>query len=365
MTSGRTRASILIVLAVVTVGIVAFGGSAAAIEDPCEGYEADERTVVAVVDGDDEPEAEEVTLHAGSTFDLVYCEGDEPATGEWLNTSDTTGFEADRDAGTVDGSYGITVTATDGTETDRVAFPDYVETDEFEDRPDGVEVGVATSEYATNGTLEGVDWIAGADGQYSLHERNYVTASENLTAAIDELNETIAAIEDDDEFDRDDLEEANETLHELQKRHGYMIDNETKLIDHLRNETTDGNATGTFAAIEAIETERADREAALEAATENYRTAVEAERAEPRSTVRLFLFGSLAGGLVVGTVAGAAVPLIAARRVEEKMKLSRDVSYDRKAALLPVLVGLLLAIAGIAVFLVVADGGTRVLEVIG
>ncbi|APW97330.1 hypothetical protein CHINAEXTREME_05885 [Halobiforma lacisalsi AJ5] len=365
MTSGGTRASILIVLAVLTVGIVAFGGSAAAVEDPCEGYEADERTVVAVVDGDDEAEDKEVTLHAGSTFDLVYCEGDEPATGEWLDTSDTTGFEADRDAGTVDGSYGITVTAPDGTETDRVAFPEYVETDEFEDRPDGVEVVIATSEYATNETFEGVDWVAGADGQYHFHERNYVTASENLTAAIAELNETITAIEDDGEFDRDDLEQANETLRELENRHEDMIDNETKLIDHLRSETADGNATGTFAAIEAIETERADRETALEAATENYGTAVEEKRAEPQSTVRLSLLGSLAGGLVVGTVAGAAVPLIAARRVEEKMKLSRDVSYDRKAALLPMLIGLLLAVAGIAVFAVVIDGGTQVLGVIG
>jgi len=79
--------------------------------------------------------------------------------------------------------------------------------------------------------------------------------------------------------------------------------------------------------------------------------------------VRLSVFGSLGAGVALGLVAGAAVPLVAARRVKEKMKLSRDVSYDRKTALLPIILGVVAAVAG-AALLVLLVGTDPLLRVI-
>jgi len=90
---------------------------------------------------------------------------------------------------------------------------------------------------------------------------------------------------------------------------------------------------------------------------------VTAEGEGAHSTVSLSVFGSLGAGVVVGLLAGAAVPLVAARRVKEKMKLSRDVNYDRKVALLPILAGIALAVAGAAV-LVFRIGADSILRVI-
>jgi hypothetical protein len=61
--------------------------------------------------------------------------------------------------------------------------------------------------------------------------------------------------------------------------------------------------------------------------------------------------------VALGLVAGAAVPLVAARRVKEKMKLSRDVSYDRKTALLPILIGTVAVVAGAAILAVLVGLG--------
>lgn len=201
----------------------------------------------------------------------------------------------------------------------------------------------ATAPTAENGSANATPFAdAGIDPAAIEEYRNATEAFANATA---ELNATTDAVANGSAT----LDEANETLANLSEQYETMRAEETRLLTRLTADAKEGNATGTFDAIETLADDRRDRRASLEAATESYVTTVEAERAEPRSTVQLALAGSLVGGLLVGAVGGAAVPLLAARRVEEKLKLSRNVTYDRKAALLPILVGLLLVAAGIGV----------------
>ncbi len=208
--------------------------------------------------------------------------------------------------------------------------------------------------------LEGIDHLVANDEELAAHVDEYRAATGAFETELDELNTTIDRIEGGNDGD---LGEAEAMLERLDDRHENMTTQETELRQYLLTATSEGNATGTFDAIATINDRQEDRTAALATSTDAYVTAVEDRRSDPRSTVRMTLFGSLLGGLAVGIVAGAAVPIVAAKRVSEKMKLSRDVSYDRKVVLIPVLVGIALALAGIAV-LIVLGGGAELLEVV-
>ncbi|MCL9815161.1 hypothetical protein [Natranaeroarchaeum aerophilus] len=229
--------------------------------------------------------------------------------------------------------------------------------------------GVAVAEESDNNGAESIDLeeigldsietLIENDEELEAHVREYATARAEFYDEVDELNETTDRIDDGG----GDLDEAGTTLERLEDRHENMTTQETEIIEYLTETTHGGNGTGTFGAVATINDERTDRSEMLSESTDAYVAAVEGSGDEPRSTVRLTLFGSLLGGLVVGLVAGAAVPIVAAKRVSEKMKLSRNVNYDRKVALLPILLGVAVAIAG-AVVLVVLVGGAELLEVV-
>ncbi|NGM68968.1 hypothetical protein G6M89_08070 [Natronolimnobius sp. AArcel1] len=347
---------IVVAVALFAIGLVAVAvaatGSVAAVEDHCE--DVDEPAVVGVVADETYKPDENLELHVNSTVEVVFCDADDEPEDEWLNESELEGLEVTERPTESDEHYEFVVVGI----TDEIVFEDAVTVPEYEETPEAITVTVATSEYATDEAFAGVDWIAGTGSEYELHEENYLGASEDLTASIEELNETTAS---DDGLD---LEAGAKTLEKLEDRHEAMTTNETKIVDYLNAEAAAGNTTGTFSAIDVIETEQADRTAALEDATSEYRDAVANERTEPQSTVQFSLFGSLIGGLLVGAVAGAAIPLVAARRVEEKMKLSRNVNYDRKTALLPMLVGTALVIAGLVVLTVLLGDGLDLFRVI-
>lgn len=208
--------------------------------------------------------------------------------------------------------------------------------------------------------LDGIEPLIESDDELEAQVREYATARENFYDGLDELNETTDRIDGGGD---DDLGEAETTLEQLEDRHNNMTTQETELIGYLTETTHGGNGTGTFGAVATINDERTNRSEMLAESTDAYITAVERSGEEPRSTVQMTLLGSVLGGLVVGLVAGAAVPIVAAKRVSEKMKLSRDVNYDRKVALLPILLGAAVTIAGIVV-LVVLVGGSELLGVV-
>ncbi|WP_455449163.1 hypothetical protein [Natrinema thermotolerans] len=338
MTATRRLACFAVVLcAALAVG----SGSVGATDVDCA---ADGPTVVGDVDG--EWTADDQTLYEGSTFDLAYCNGDTAYQSEWLDTDevgDEDGFAVER----VSDEYGDTVVYTvaiTGTGQEEIAFADYVNLDA--DEAGGLTATVAATD-AEADPLERID-------DDSVDE--YRSARTSLADATAALENATAALENGDA----DPDAAEAELQRLESTYGNMTDRENALTEYLLART--GNSSGSMAALAAVRTNASAQRTAADTAVEQYLEAVAAERSEAKSTVRTTTFGSLAAGLAVGVAAGVAVPLVAARRVEEAIKLSRNVSYDRKTALIPMLVGLVLAIAGAVVLSVVV--GPELLEVI-
>ncbi|WP_408960445.1 hypothetical protein [Natrinema sp. 74] len=273
------------------------------------------------------------TLVEDSRFDLAYCNGGDASTTDWLAEGD--GFTISESA-SEDGIYTVTLT---GDGSGRIAFAKHVTLNAGE--ADGLTVEVAMA--GTGGsTLEGID---------DPRAVAYLDARAALANATAELDETTTAIENGEA----DITAAEDDLNELNDAYGTMTAREEALTDYLLNRTENGNASGVLGALAAVRTNASEQRNATAATLERYREVVEAERTAAQSTVRLTTVGSLAAGLVAGGSAGVAVPLVAARRVEEAMKLSRNVSYDRKTALVPILVGIVLAIAGVALLTAVVD----------
>lgn len=186
--------------------------------------------------------------------------------------------------------------------------------------------------------------VVGSDSYDGL-ESDYCDAASGLDNATADLNETITAFEEGEGT----LAAANQTLTTVAARHDELGQQESAVIGHLIDGTDSGEIAGGFDAMQAVEDDSRHRTESVAATADSYRTVLESQRGGPQLTVQLSLFGSLGGGLVVGLLVGAAVPIIAARRIEDKMKLSRDVSYDNKVAIVPVLIGIVLAIAGAVV----------------
>ena len=327
------------------VAVVATGGAAAvAPGDYCGELGENDSAIVGGVGDTTYTADDDVTLYPGSTLTVAYCEDGEPVDEDWL--SGGTGIsDVESDGHT----YTVTVTG----ETETVDFASYLDDGDESSVEDSLVVTVA------GGGAEGDDGLGVGDEEIEDAYREYlrnVSETENATAA---LNETTSALDAGEA----DLDDANETVYSLREDYKNMTETRATLLDGLRSAGENGNATGTVAAAEAVDGEYRSAETDVTAAATAYTDAVGAQADGPRSTVRLSVFGSLGAGVALGLVAGAAVPLVAARRVKEKMKLSRDVSYDRKTALLPIILGVVAAVAG-AALLVLLVGTDPLLRVI-
>jgi len=101
--------------------------------------------------------------------------------------------------------------------------------------------------------------------------------------------------------------------------------------------------------LSAVEEERRETESTAENSLNQYENAVNMQRRGTQSTVLTYFVGALLAGLFGGATLGSVVPLIEARNVRNKMKLSRDVSYNRRAGIVPVIVGGIVLVSGFAV----------------
>ncbi|QWC18990.1 hypothetical protein [Halorubrum sp. 2020YC2] len=334
MTGRAGRYLLASLCCVALLAVVATGGAAGAgPENYCEGVGENESAIIGGVG--DTTYTDDVTLYPGSTLTVGYCSFGEPADRDWL--SNASGFEVgERDGHT----YHVTITGETGT----VDFADHL--------ADGDQPSFETRLVVTvagGGDEAAVPDLATGDGNLTDTYRGYRSAvreTENATAA---LNETTSAINAGESEPSD----ANKTVYSLEEEYRTMNRTRAELLDQLGSAGEEGNAAGTVSTAEAVDDEYGQTKSNVTAAANAYTGAVETTTQGLRSTVRLSVLGSLGVGAVLGLVAGAAVPLVAARRVKEKMKLSRDVSYDRKTALIPILLGVVAAVGGAAILAMV------------
>lgn len=331
------RARQLLFVTVVLGAVLAVGsGTVAGTTDlDCTEFGS---TVVGDIDG--EWVRDEQPLHEGSQFDLAYCNDDTKNTNDWLDSGD--GFVISDS--TDDGVYTVILTG-DGSEP--ISFADHVSF--AGDDPDGMTAAVVTSG-SDEDELERID---------DPRAEEYRETRGTLANTTRELDETTTALENGET----NLTAAQGDLDALNETYWNMTEQESTLTASLLQDAEAGNASGAIGALTAVQADANTQRDATEATLERYRAVVDAERAEATSTVRLAALGTIAAGLVVGGAVGAAVPLVAARRVEEAMKLSRNVTYDRKTALVPILVGVALMIAGCAI-LITTGNGVELLEVL-
>ena len=328
-----TRWALLIGLSVLLIGVgalAATGGAAASSVSYCDSVDANDSSVAAVV-GDD-VYTDEVRVYADSSLTLVYCEAGDPAERDWLDDGD--GFEKSERDGHV---YDVVFTGS----VDSVDIGE-----QMVDEAGDVEAPVVTVTGDNTAERAG-PFAAGTElaEAYESYQRS-LDHVENETTA---LNETTQALEAGEVT----ASEANETVRALRTTYDDTTTARTDLLAQLKTASEGGNVTGAMSAAATIEHAHTQHESNVTAAANAYTGAITAAGDEPRSTVFVAALGALAGGFVIGGVAGVAVPLIAARRVKEKLKLSRDVNYDPKTALLPIVLGGLLLIAGSALLVVV------------
>jgi len=328
MTGRLGRCLVVSLFCVGLLAVVAVGGAAATSPaDYCDAEVGENESVVFGGVGDTASSGEP-TLYAGSTLTVGYCENGEPADSGWLENG--SGFEIDDPA---DHLYTVSITG----EVDSIDF-----TDHMADGQSSVDEGLVVTVEPTDQTPS------------SFYDA--VSDTENATA---KLTNTTSALE----AGNGNLTEANETVYSLKGDYDDMTETRVNLFKNLKSAGEGGNETGAVGKAAAVDAEYQRVTDNVTNATNAYTSAVGAQVADPKSTVRLSVLGSLGAGVALGVVAGAAVPLVAARRVKEKMKLSRDVSYDRKTALLPILIGVAAAVAG-AVILAIMVGINPLLRVI-
>lgn len=181
---------------------------------------------------------------------------------------------------------------------------------------------------------------------------SFVAACEQFRAANDSVHNASASL--------------NETTAELENADAYTNETHSAAVADLRairasrdrlesayDNLTDAVLTGEmapaqqFVVLRSFERQYTETEAVAAASVERYNSTVATKRQGATSTVVQYLGVAGAVSLVIGAVLGAFVPMREARNVTEQMRLSSNVSYNRRAGLVPLAVGIALTLAGL------------------
>lgn len=281
----------------------------------------------------DQQVEESHTVYAGSSMDIALCEDGSIDTQNWFRDDEHTGLAIEEREGGV-----VTVTVTDDS---TVVSPDGEDTLEVTVLGEAMDVGTE-SIYGANATLL---------ERYNTEVTRHDEILENLSTMTETYDETGEV----------DLEWAESNLTALQALNDDIADTEAELREHLSADVQDGGIGGGTAVLTALDDEREQRATAAENVTESYNETVLQDQ-DGSTAVTLPVGGSLAAGLVLGAIVGAAIPLSAARRIERTRRLSSSVTYERRVLLIPVVVGGAAIVAGLAVLALF--GGGDLLEVI-
>lgn len=176
-------------------------------------------------------------------------------------------------------------------------------------------------------------------------ERDFYASRDAVENRSDSLVEIAETIQTANAYTEADHERSNENLWEMEDELQAFDDAEADARDELMD--ADLRSTERFLVLESIEEERNTTSATVDSALGQYETAVRTQRTDVRSTVSAYFGGALLAGLLAGALLGAVVPLLEAKKTGDKMKLSRNVSYKKRAGLIPVVLGLVIIIGAV------------------
>lgn len=226
---------------------------------------------------------------------------------------------------------------------------------------------LGTLTFATGPVSASSHEFCGDNNQITMdQDPNFADVKENYCDAIEDVDDSKATVENqlaDFEEGEDNIDELNQSLHQLKRDQQNMRDREKELIQLVVQDTADGSIIGGFNMINTIQQTTNQKHDEVETLINEDAQVITSEYDTIKRNLRIGLLGSLAGGLLIGSIIGAAVPLVAAKKVENKMRLSSDISFDRKIVIVPSIVGIVLIVTGLVV-VTTQIGWTNLVEVV-
>jgi len=228
--------------------------------------------------------------------------------------------------------------------SERVATPD-------DGRTAAVSQSVVVDCTAANTSLS--DSYEGACEEFRAANASVRNASASLNETTAEINSTGVYTNETHSVAMTDLREMQAGRDRLDRAYANLTD----IV--LTSQLTPAQQ---FLLLRSFERRYTATETEAAALVERYNSTVVEREAKASSTVRQYFGGAGAVSLVVGLVLGAFVPIREARNVTEQMRLSSNVSYNRRAGLVPLAVGVGLTLAGLATLWVL--GATGILGIL-
>lgn len=201
------------------------------------------------------------------------------------------------------------------------------------------ETGATGGAFGTN--------VSAPSQSFERAEQDFDASSDALENRSESLRDTAKTIQANNAYTDADHEQATDDLDVMENELQALDEAESDARDEVVAADADLSPTEQFLILEAIEAERHSTETTVDDALEEYETAVEAQQADITSPPMTYFGGALLVGLLGGAVLGAVIPLREAKKTGDKMKLSRNVSYNKWAGVIPVGVGVLIGILAV------------------
>lgn len=347
-----------IALAVVIVGVLATAAvaatSAAASDGICTAGD-DGTVVVELADGTILGADDEVSLYPGTEATAAVCFDGSPEDGDRWTFVDGDGVAIDdeREGGTF-----VDVTVTRDGET--VTPADRIE--EFDLA--GPTIRIVGADDRIEGSYSGETLVFDPDRRtaYETNVSALESGIDDRAAAVDSLESVTAAVEAGEPIGDDDVETAETSLAEIEERDEAVETVRASLEELLLEAAAEGQSSrAAVAELSAIDEATADADENATAAIEAHESAV-ADRTEATARDGLTTFGVVAFlGLLVGLPLGAIVPYREAKNVNERLRMTRDVSYTGRVLAIPGVAGALALAIGVG--LLVVTGAVAVITV--
>lgn len=189
-----------------------------------------------------------------------------------------------------------------------------------------------------------------ADSCSSLDGTEYESDCNDLHGHVEAINESVTDLEEllddqDDDLSIQAIETANEELATLETQ----LENLNNDHANLSTDLLEGNVQLAVQSSTDIEAMVTDAQSDADIVIERYSDEIEAQESSYRSSIWLFLGGSFVIALLVGAAVGTVFPYRRANSVRRVQRVDRGFQYDYKVALVPVGIGIIVFIIGVAI----------------